>query len=110
MISKYGSYSQAQIHSTKHSLRRSIFFLLLYVDPETKNAYPDINVEQAFQDLQNRLIGLNTILFEPPELVETMALLEAALLEYKSECFVWQKYRKLILDAGSEIMKVKEGD
>jgi len=39
-----------------------------------------------------------------------MSLLEAALKEYESECFEWQKYRKLILDAGSEIMRLKEGD
>jgi len=56
------------------------------------------------------LAGLNSILLEPPELVNTMALLESAMLEYTSERFDWAQYRKLILDAGSEIMKVKEGD
>jgi hypothetical protein len=49
-------------------------------------------------------------LLEPPELVETMSLLEAALNEYQNECFSWNKYRKLILDAGACIMRVKEGD
>lgn len=107
---KYGHFSPTQIHSTKLSIRKSIFFLLLYIDPETKGMYQDIDVDGAFQSLQYRLNGLNSILLEPPELVLTMSLLESALDELHSECFDWQKYRKLILDAGSEIMRVKEGD
>jgi len=39
-----------------------------------------------------------------------MSLLESALIEYQSECFNYMKYRKLILDAGSEVMRLKEGD
>lgn len=110
MTTKYGSYSSTQIHSTKLSIRKSIFFLLLYVDPMTRDSYPDINVGDAFRSLQYKLDGLNSILLEAPEVVQTMSLLESALKEYESECFEWQKYRKLILDAGSEIMRVKEGD
>lgn len=107
---KYGQYSPTQIHSTKLSLQKSIFFLLLYVDPKTKGEYPNTDVIEAFRNLQYKLAGLNSILLEPPELVNTMALLESAMLEYMSERFDWAQYRKLILDAGSEIMKVKEGD
>lgn len=109
-VVKYGYYSPAQIHSTKLLLQKSIFFLLLYVDPKTKDEYPNTDVIEAFRNLQYKLNGLNSILLEPPELVQTMALLESALMEYRSECFDWVQYRKLILDAGSEIMKVKEGD
>lgn len=107
---KYGHYSPSQIHSTKLSLQKSIFFLLLYVDPKTKDEYPNTDVIEAFRNLQYKLNGLNSILLEPQELVNTMALLESALIEYQSERFDWTQYRKLILDAGSEIMKVKEGD
>lgn len=110
MRNKYGSYSSTQIHSTKLSIRKSIFFLLLYVDADTRDRYPNINVEDAFHSLQYRLDGLNRILLEPPELVQTMSLLEAALAEYLSDDFQWSKYRKLVLDAGAEIMNVKEGD
>lgn len=106
MNTKYGSYSSNQIFDTKSNIRKSIFFLLLYVDPATKNEYPDINVDNAFSNLQYRLNGLNSILLEPPELVITMSLLESALQEYHNDNFNFQKYRKLILDAGSEIMKV----
>ena len=107
---KYGCYPTSQIDKVKSRIRKSIFFLLLYVDPQTKSDYPDINVEEAFLNLQYTLDGLNRILFEPPELVITMSLLESALNEFKSADFSYGKYRKLILDAGSAIMNTKEGD
>lgn len=111
MRTKYGSYSPNQICMEKTLVRKLIFFLLLYVDPKTKDEYPGIDVENAFLNLQYKLDGLNSILLEPVELVNTMSLLESALLEYKKgECFNFRKYRKLILDAGSEIMRIKEGD
>ena len=110
MNTRYGTYSSDQIHSTKLSIRKSIFFLLLYVDPNESERYKDVDVVSAFNNLQHKLNGLNHILLEPPELVETMSLLESALLEYTSECFDWHLYRKLILDAGAMIMRVKEGD
>ena len=110
MNTKYGYYSSDQIKSIKFLIRKSIFFLLLYVDPQTKDEYPQIKISDAFRNLQYRLAGLNSILNEPVELVETMSLLESALIEYESECFEWTKYRKLILDAGAKIMQLKEGD
>lgn len=110
MNTKYGSYSSDQIKAVKGSIRKSIYFLLLYVDPQTKNEYPNINVVDAFRSLQYRLNGLNSILQEPLELVQTMSLLESALIEFQSEYFDYHKYRKLILDAGAEIMRMKEGD
>jgi len=51
MNNKYGSYSSTQMSSFKSQLRKSIFFLLLYVDPKTKDEYPDINVVAAFRSL-----------------------------------------------------------
>ena len=110
MNTKYGSYSSEQINSVKYKIRKSIYFLLLYVDPQTRDDYPDVNVADAFRSLQCKLNGLNSILLEPPELVQTMSLLEAALAEFQSDSFDYHTYRKLILDAGSEIMRVKEGD
>lgn len=110
MNTKYGSFSSEQINSVKYKIRKSIYFLLLYVDPQTRDDYPDVNVADAFCSLQRKLNGLNSILLEPPELVQTMSLLEAALAEFQSDSFNYHTYRKLILDAGSEIMRVKEGD
>ncbi len=107
MKTKYGDFSQSQIADIKHQLQTSIFFLLLYVDPKTKGKYPNINICEAFKNLQLRINGLNTILLEPPELVNVMSYLESALQLYNGK-FDFKAYRKLILDAGAEIMKIKE--
>lgn len=39
-----------------------------------------------------------------------MSLIEAALIEYQKDNSNFKVVRKLILDAGSEIMRLKEGD
>ena len=109
MKTKYGDYSPTQIQSVKHSLQKSIFFLLLYVDPKTRDDYPEIDIDEAFRNIQLRLNGLNSILLEPPELVKTMSYLESAWQIFNGD-FDFTAYRKLILDAGAEIMKVKEDD
>jgi len=106
---KYGNYSSTQISSVKHSIQKSIFFLLLYVDPKTRDDYPGIDVDEAFRSLQLRLNGLNSILLEPPEVVNTMSYLESAWQIYDGD-YDFMSYRKLILDAGAEIMKIKEVD
>ena len=106
---KYGSYSSSQISSVKKTLQKSIFYLLLYVDPQTKDQYHNIDVNEAFRSLQFRINGLNSILLEPPELVETMCYLESAQQIFNNN-FDYMSYRKLILDAGAEIMKIKEVD
>lgn len=110
MISKYGEFTPEQIHKTKLLIQKSIFFLLLYVDPNEREKYKDIDVVGAFGTLQRKISGFNSVLLEPPEVVMTISILEAALQEYQSECFNWKIYRKLILDAGAEIMRTKEGD
>lgn len=107
---KYGEFTQNQMSETKQSIRRSIFFLLLIVDPKTKDEYKDVNVVAAFSNLLHKLGGMNSVLREPPELVSVISLLEAALIEFTSPDYNWQTYRKLILDAGNEVLKVKEVD
>lgn len=107
MKTKYGEYSSTQISSIKRSFQKSIFFLLLYLDPATRDNYPNVDINEAFKSLQLRLNGLNSILLEPPELVKTMSYLESALQVYNGD-FDFMRYRKLILDAGAEIMKIKE--
>lgn len=62
MKNKYGHYSQSQILSIKKSIQKTIFFLLLCVDPETAGEYSDINVVDVFVNLQYKLNGLNNIL------------------------------------------------
>lgn len=110
MLYKYGEFSARQISDIKEYMRKHIFFLLLIVDPKTKKDYCNINVSEAFDCELRKLGGLNSILFEPTELVRIMSLLEAALIEYNSSDFNWNRYRKLILDAGNEVLKIKEVD
>lgn len=108
MTYKYGEFTNNQIAEAKQYMRKRIFFLLLIVDPKTKDEYLNININDAFNSELTKIGGMNNILFNPPELVRIMSLLEAALMEYQKECFDFGKYRKLILDAGNEVLKIKE--
>lgn len=108
MVYKYGEFSSNQISKTKEFMRKRIFFLLLIVDPKTKDEYENVNVYEAFDCELRKIGGLNSILLQPPELVRIISLLEAALIEFSSPNFDWYKYRKLVLDAGNEVLKIKE--
>lgn len=106
----YGEFTQSQIAQVKKSLRSSIFFLLLYVDPKTSSEYENIDVNKSFEGLLLKLGGMNDLLMNQPEIVTTMSLLQSAKKEFNKNTFNFKIYRKLILDAGSEIEKLKEGD
>ena len=109
MKHKYGwDFTKEQISDAKTDIRGKIFFLLLCVDPKTKSEYQNIDVETAFDSLLRNLDGYNKLFDCPVEVVRTMCLLEAALNEYKKPDFQFSIYRKLILDAGSEVLKIKE--
>ena len=110
MKHKYGNFTEIQMLSTKKSIRKQIFFLLLCADPETKNNYKHIDVNDAFTGLLYKLDGLNSVLGEPQELVDTISLLEEALIKYNEPNFNFKIYRRLILNAGSLINNIKEVD
>ena len=103
----YGSFTNNQINETKVKIRKKIYFLLLIVDPKTKQNYKNVNVDEAYDSMLHRLNGLNEILNSPQELVTVMSLLQEAKHVYDNE-FDFNIYRKLVLDAGAEIMKVGE--
>ena len=105
---KYGDFTKSQIRETKEKMRRQIFFLLLIVDPTTSEDYEDVNIKDAFQNVLSTFGGLNDLLGYPQELVTIMSQLNAAFIEYKSSNFHWKKYRKLVLDAGNTVLKIKE--
>ena len=107
---KYGACNSKQISSIKRQLQKDIFYLLLYVDPKEQIKFQHVDVNKAFDNVFAQLVGFNKILFEPPEILQTMNLLESARTLYNSVDFSFSRYRKLILDAGSKIMQVKEGD
>lgn len=108
MTYRYGEFSDNQIASAKERMRKQIFFLLLIVDPNTAEEYDNVDIPDAIENVLYTFGGLNDLLYEPPEMVEVMSLLNAAYLEYQSDTFNWQKYRKLILDAGHAVLKIKE--
>ena len=104
----YGEFTREQIVQTKKSLRGSIFFLLLCVDKNTASEYKDVDINKSFQGLLLKIGGMNELLMNQPELVTVMSLLQAAMMEYNNPEFNFQIYRKLILDAGAEVEKLKE--
>lgn len=110
MIYKYGNFNEAQMSENKKYLRKQIFFLMLLLDPDNqdKDEYKNIDIDAAFLNLQKEIDGLNSLLSYPKEIVSIASLLEAAFLEFKKEDFNWNLYRKLILDAGAKVLKIKE--
>lgn len=107
---KYGEFSENQIKESKELLRKRIFFLLLVAeDLETRTKFPNVDLKKAHSGIMWRISGLNSLLNYPTELVTVLSLLEEAKNELETD-FDFAKYRKLILDAGSEIMKVNESE
>lgn len=103
---KYGEFAEMQISEIKEILRKRIFFLLLVAeDLEAKEKFPEVDLMQANTTLLWRISGLNKLLGEPTELVTVLSLLEEAKNTITNN-FDFAKYRKLILDAGAEIMKI----
>ena len=103
---KYGTFDDSQIHATKEKLRKQIYFLLLIADPNTADNY-NVDVTQAFKNVQYVLDGYNSLVGYPREVVTVASLLEKALLNYQGD-FDFQIYRKLVLDAGREVLNIKE--
>lgn len=103
---KYGEFSPNQLLKSLEKLRKEIFFLLLIADPKTKEEYLNINVEDAFESIMLKLEGMNEVLLNPPKIVIVISLMERARLEILSEEFNFLRYRKLILDAGNEVIKL----
>lgn len=110
MKHKYGNFTETQMLSTKELIRKQIFFLLLCADPKTKDNYTHVDVTEAFKGLLYKLDGLNSVLGEPQELVDTISLLEEALIKYNEPKFNFQIYRRLVLNAGSLINNIREVD
>lgn len=83
---------------------------MLCVDPKTKGNYQGIDVNAAFDNILYEINGLNELLSYPSLFLKIMSLLEAARIEYNKPDFAFGVYRKLILDAGTEVLNIKGGD
>lgn len=105
---KYGAFKANQIRETKETMRKQIFFLLLLADPATKGQYPDVDIKSAFDNLMYKINGFNSLLSYPAEVVEILSILETAREELNKPELDFEKYRKLVLDAGAQVQKIKE--
>ena len=110
MKHNYGEYTEDQIADFKQRIRKKIYFLLLSVDTKTADQFKYINKKKAFKSLLYELGGASSVFFEPAEIVECVNLLEEARKELFGKSFSFGKYRKLILDAGACIERIKEVD
>lgn len=69
-------YTVVELKEIQKSIRGSIFFLLLCVDPKTADSYPDVDVNKIFENLLDKLDGYNTLLLYPLAIADTMSLLQ----------------------------------
>lgn len=105
---KYGTFNTKQIREMKETIRKQIFFLLLLADPATKGQYPDVDIKRAFDNLMFKINGLNSLLSYPSEIVEILSVLESAREELDKPELDFETYRKLVLDAGATVQKIRE--
>lgn len=107
---KYGDFTGLQIGEMKAKMRKQIFFLLCIVDPKTAKDYKGVDTGAAIENVLKTYGSLNDLLGYPEEMVGVMVMLNAAYMEYQkgSEEFDWRVYRKLILDAGHAVSKIRE--
>ena len=110
MTHMYGTFTDNQIAQIKTKIRKSIFFILLCCDPKTSEKHKNINVENAFLNLLYWIGGMNSLLYYPDEIVKILSLLQRAYEEYMSTNYSFRVCRKLLLDAGSEVLNIKEED
>ena len=85
------------------------FWCVLYTDPKTSGEYPDINVASYQRNIMKKIVGFNSLLSYPKELMDVIVTLESALNLLKSSEYTFPEYRKLILDAGATAGKLMVG-
>lgn len=107
---KYGEFKNAQVDYYQEKLRKKIFWLILYTDSKTKDDFKDIDVVKYHENLLSEISSYNELLYFPKDFVEVINSLELALHILKSNKFSFNKYRKLVLDAGAMLERMKVGD
>lgn len=96
---KYGIIPSYQIHNEKKRLCGAVFKLLPYKQEKYEL------LDEYFSSILIRINGLNKLLYEPPEVITLLSILESARHETD-----FHKYRKAILDSCSLINSIKEDD
>lgn len=106
----YGLFTTSQVNDYVKEIQRMVFWCILYTDPKTSGEYPDINVASYQKNIMKKIVGFNTLLSYPKEMMDVIVTLESALNLLKSSEYTFAEYRKLILDAGATAGKLKVGD
>jgi len=99
---KYGEFKSEQVHDYKKRMHSLVHWLLIYAEEENPT------IDKYFETVQTKLNGLNELIGYPTQLIEIMALVESAKLEYHSDCYEHSKYRGFILDAHELIDRIEE--
>lgn len=108
---KYGCFDFEQFEKYKSIMQKKIFWLILYTDKKTNYQYKNVDVSLYHKNLMEQIAGLNSLLFYPTDIIEILSTLEAALIVLETkEGFDFSKYRKLVLDAGAAMKRLKVGD
>lgn len=101
MRSLYCEFNEEQFAAYVKKLHSMIHWLLVYKD-ENNPVLGDY-----FSVIQSKIAGFNSLLMNPPEMIELMGLIECARLEYlKGDACDSKVYRRTILDAHSVIDKI----
>ena len=107
---KYGSFDVTQFNKYKERMRKKIFWLIIYTDSDTNEPYKDVDVKSYHRHIMEQISGLSSLLFHSSKIVDILCALETALSILEKEEFDFQSYRKLVLDAGAMMDRLKVGD
>lgn len=94
MKHKYGEFTDNQFMDYGKRLHSMIHWLLVYSDNNEHE-----RLDSYFEKVQYKLDGLNSVLNNPPEMVDLVTLIEAARVIHSVKEFNKAQYRKMILDA-----------
>lgn len=100
---KYGEIPEMQFEQYRKRLHSLIHWLLVYADSNNPI------LTQYFDTVQYKLLGLNSLLNYPEQIIEMMNLLESARIEYGKEGRNMRKYRRTILDIHDLVDKIGVG-
>ena len=107
---RYGVFDESQFSEYKKRMQKKIFWLIIYTDPKTREPYKDVDVVSYHKNIMEQISGLNSLMFHPSGVVDILCALESALSILEQDEFNFQGYRKLVLDAGAMMDRLKVGD
>lgn len=107
---KYGELKFLKLITISRNYEKKIFWLVLYTDKNTKEDFENIDVVKYHKNLLFEISNCNKLLLYPKDFVEIINSLECALSVLQSEEFDFNKYKKLVFDAGALLQRMKVGD